>query len=280
MEGIVFCYPNDHNPIFPIAIKSLKDHSDDPERITRLLSMLSSSYNMLGISDESKSMFDQVVADQFEVSDEDMLRVLVDIVKSTKMSALEGKVVELLDRKDVSAELKIDALLCLKALDCEKYEVLREKFKGELIASKNKWVLEIYAREFEDQEMAGQLNEQRIERGLASTIDRDRLQAALELRELTGQDFGYNPVGSEAERAAAIEKWRAWRAERKVKAPVDTEESTVSDRARTKPGQDTDPIMSEEECDAAIDLFLEQIKQDSAKAKESVKEPQAEGDAQ
>jgi hypothetical protein len=37
-----------------------------------------------------------------------------------------------------------------------------------------------------------------------------RLSAHAELRQKTGQDFGYVPWSDLAERSAAIERWRAW----------------------------------------------------------------------
>lgn len=50
-----------------------------------------------------------------------------------------------------------------------------------------------------------------------------RLVAIAALRDMTGQDLGYNPGDCEADRLAAIERWHAWVVEQRAagKLPPD-----------------------------------------------------------
>jgi hypothetical protein len=65
-----------------------------------------------------------------------------------------------------------------------------------------------------------------------------RLAAHEELRKRTGQDFGYLPWSSDAERSSAVAQWRAWMA-RGVRSagPVPSTQSpaTLSQARKTVP---------------------------------------------
>src|SRR5262249_23278125 len=55
---------------------------------------------------------------------------------------------------------------------------------------------------------------------LADTDPVVRLAAHEELRQRTGQDFGYLPWASPQERSSAIERWRAWMSQGQGAVPI------------------------------------------------------------
>lgn len=62
-----------------------------------------------------------------------------------------------------------------------------------------------------------------------------RLKAADELKQRTGQDFGYVSWAEPAERAAGVAKWRAWLNENQTKL-AGSRDDAANDRSRKRGG--------------------------------------------
>lgn len=191
------------NDLFDVALKLLGNESKlSPTQKSTILSLLCSIYYRPEITNKQRKKFEECLATCMERPN--MLAPCVTTIEMLRMKDMIPPLLIALNSKGNKFREKLRILSSLKTLEYDKMERLKKDFRKKLLASGDKDKMFEYSVELNDKIM--KLNIDILK--LASRSPNERMDAVLRLRKSTGKNFGFNPMGSVAEREKSIEKWK------------------------------------------------------------------------